>query len=392
MASKKKATEDKQAEIEARGKVTPLSQDDEKIKKASKEECIAELRRIAEIDVTKIISRNYFRNHSKYAESAWNAHFGTFHEFKSAANITLSRGQFRLEKAIAKHASVDKLRAMNEQKAGRDGKYLRPQSSRFQTVLACSDVHDRECDPFFRYCFLDTAKRVQPAKIIFDGDIFDLPEFGKYDVDPREWDVTGRIQWVHDFWEECREAAPNAEFVFVEGNHEFRLLRHLTEQSPAMIGVLSDLHGFTVPKLLGLDKYEINYVSRTDLATFTEAEAKKELSENFYIAYDAFMAIHYPYGRSYHMPGFNGHHHKHIVWTEFSPIYGAYEWHQLGTGHKRRASYTNGKVWTNGFILANVDTHTKYTQFEYVELRDHAVIGGKWYYREQVEKALVDTK
>jgi hypothetical protein len=30
------------------------------------------------------------------------------------------------------------------------------------------------------------------------GDIFDLPEFGKYGVDPREWDVVGRIKFAHE--------------------------------------------------------------------------------------------------------------------------------------------------------------------------------------------------
>jgi len=359
----------------------PLSQDETKLTKASKEECIAELQRIAEIDTTKIITRNYFRVHSKFAESAWNAHFGTFQEFKSQANITLSRAQFRLEKGIAKHASVDILRDLSKEKANREGTYLRPDKKRFQTVLVGSDVHDIECDPFWLECFIDTAKRVKPEKIVLNGDIFDLPEFGKYTVDPRTWDVVGRIKWVHEFLAAIRAASPDSEITLIEGNHEYRLLRHLAEQSPAMVVLLSDLHGYTVSKLLGLDDYEVNYVSKSDLTAFTQKDVKDEVGRNYKIFYDCLLAHHFPQGRQMGYPGFNGHHHKHIVWPFYNPTFGSTEWHQVGCGHQRDASYTNGEVWSNGFMLCNVDTKKKHVQFEYVEVKDFAVIGGKWYTR-----------
>ncbi len=260
-------------------KSTPLSQDEKKITVASKQDCIKELRRIAEIDVTKIITRNFFRNNSKYAESAWSKHFGTFEEFKRAANIIPSRFARGMETSVARHASVDAMREMNKQKMGFEGKYLKPSGKRYQTIMVASDIHDIECDPFWRFLFLDTLKRVKPQRIILNGDVFDLPEFGSYPVDPREWDVVGRIQWVHKFLEEIRNICPDAEIDFIEGNHEYRLLRHLGEASPAMKAVLSDLHGWTVPKLLGLDKYQLNYIAPADLATFTKADAKAELHD-----------------------------------------------------------------------------------------------------------------
>jgi hypothetical protein len=93
------------------------------------------------------------------------------------------------------------------------------------------------------------------------------------------------------------------------------------------------------------------------------------------------MAHHFPQGREMGYPGFNGHHHKHIVWPFYSPAFGSTEWHQLGCGHERAATYCAGEKWAMGFLLCHVDTHKKYTQFEYVEIRDHAVIGGRWYNR-----------
>lgn len=360
----------------------PMSENVAKIKTATKEELIENLRGIAEANPDAIITRNYYRVNSPYAESAWNGHFGTFEEFKRLAGIKLTRHQRRMEMDVAKHASAEPFRLMNIEKRQWGSKYLRPDKARFQTVLIGSDVHDIECDPFWKLMFLEAAKRIQPEKIVLNGDIFDMPEFGKYGVDPREWDVVGRIRWVHAFLDDLRKVSPNAEIVFIEGNHEHRLLRHLAEATPAMKAILADLHGWSVPELLGLSKYEINYVANADLATFTKSDTKAELKRNWTILYDFLIAHHFPEGERFGMPGWNGHHHKHHVHSHYSPILGAFEWHQIGSGHKREAVYCNGELWTNGFLIAHVDTVAKRAQFEYVDTtHDHCVLGGKWYQR-----------
>lgn len=360
-----------------------LSEDTTKITQASKTDCIAELQRIANEDTTKIITRNYFRNNSKFSESAWSKHFGTFLEFKRAAGIIISRHARQMELDVSRHASADNYRAMTEQKRQYIGKYKKPSDDKYQTILVGSDIHDIECDPFWRYLFIETAQRVQPHRIVLNGDVFDLPEFGKYSVDPRHWDVVGRIQWVHKFLEDLRNVVPDAQIDFIEGNHEYRLLRHLSEESTAMKAILSDLHGFTVPKLLGLDKYEVNYIAPADLATFTATDARAEIKRNFLIIDDFLVAHHFPEGNKFGLPGWNGHHHSHEVSTYYNPLHGSYEWHQMGSGHKREASYTNGEKWSNGFLLVHTDRVAKRAQFEYIDTTsDHVVIGGKWYKRE----------
>lgn len=364
-------------------KMELLSEDKTKVKKATKDECILQLRKIAEANPEKIITRNFFRNNSPLSESAWNKHFGTFLEFKRQSKITLTRHAHKMERDIAKHASVDNCREMNTEKRKWEGMYKKPSNKRFQTILVGSDVHDIECDPFWRELFIDTAKRVQPEKLVLNGDILDLPEFGKYGVDPREWDVVGRIKWVHKFLADIRKAAPNTEITYIEGNHEFRLLRHLAEATPGMKAILSDLHGFTVPKLLGLTQFEVNYIAPADLAVFTSADMKAQLRRNYSILYDFIVAHHFPEGRKFGLPGWNGHHHSHIVTPDFSPIYGSFEWHQLGSGHKREASYCNGEKWGNGFLLCHVDVVAKRCQMEYIDTTNtHCLIGGKFYQRE----------
>ena len=370
--------------------LVPMSEDEGKfMEKWGAEECIAELVRISEIDPDKVVSRNFFRVYSQISESTWNRYFGTFEEFKRQAGIKLTRHQHALERSIAKHASIDHYRALNIERADWGSMYIRENDSRFKTVLVVSDLHDVEIDEFFLRVFLDTAKRLQPDLIVFNGDIFDLPEFGKYGVDPREWDVVGRIKFVHErIFRPLREVCPDCQIDFIEGNHEARLLRALTDATPALRAVLSDLHGFTVGKLLGLEEFEINYIAKANLATFTKGEFNKQLQNNYKIYWDTLLFHHFPHARSWGLPGANGHHHQHQVWPMFSPVFGAYEWHQLGCGHKRSASYCEGEKWHHGFGIANIDIQTKGTAWDYISVTDFCVSGGKWYHREEHESIL----
>jgi len=279
------------------------------------------------------------------------------------------------------------MRDLNVDKRQWEGKYLRPSNRRFQTALIGSDFHDINCDSFYAKLFLQTAKRVKPEKIILNGDVFDLPEFSKYNQDPREFNVIKRIKWVHAFLKDLREASPDSEITLLEGNHEYRLLRHMGEQSQALLVVLNELHGFTIPSLLGLTDYEINYVARADMAAFSEKDIKEQLAKNYITLWNNSLLFgHYPHMRSMGIPGANGHHHKHEMWNAYSPVHGSWEWHQTGCGHKREAGYTAGEQWGNGFLLAHCDLLTKRTQFEYIDCsHEHCIIGGKFYQRAEAE-------
>lgn len=358
-----------------------------KLSIATKEQLIDDLRSIAIANPEMVISRNYYRVNGKYSESCHNGIFGTFEEFKRQAGIILSRQQHQLEKHIAKHASVDHYRKMSIERMDYSASYIKENNNRFKTIVCGSDFHDIEIDLFFLRVFIDTCARIQPDVICLDGDIFDLPEFGKYGVDPREWNVVGRIKFVHEkILAPLRLVCPETQIDLIEGNHEARLLRHLADATPALRAVLSDLHGFTIGKLLGLEAYEVNYIAQADLAAYTKADINREIGKNYKIYFDTFLAHHFPHAKTMGLPGINGHHHKHEVWSLFNPVYGAYEWHQMGSGHKRSASYCQGEKWHNGFAIANIDTATRAVNFDYVPISDFAVSGGKFYYREPNEK------
>lgn len=363
----------------------PMSEHEEKYKDWTPQQCIDELRRIQEGTESEI-TRNYFRNNSVISDAVWNQHFGTFDEYKRQAGVKLNRQQHQLERHIAKHASVDHYRALGEERLNYGDKYTRDNPRRFKTLLCASDLHDQEIDPFWLRVFLDTARRIQPDDISLVGDVFDLPEFSKYNVDPREWDVVGRIKFAHEhILRPLREAAPNATIDLIEGNHEARMLNMLCDATPAMRAVLADLHGFTISKLFGLDEFEINYHAKLDLAAYTKRDFKNELNKNHKVYYDSFLCHHFPFAKDLGVPGVNGHHHSHHVWPMFNVTYGAYEWHQMGCGHRREASYCNGEKWHTGFAIVHIDTERKSVITEYIPVVDFAVVGGQFYYRNPEE-------
>ena len=116
----------------------------------------------------------------KIADSEWIKFFGTYKEYRRAAGLELSRPENKAILDIAAHASKDELRELNIEKAGYAENYTRPCKKRFQTVLVGSDVHDIDADPFWIRSFTDMAKRATQDIIVLNGDIFDLPEFSRF--------------------------------------------------------------------------------------------------------------------------------------------------------------------------------------------------------------------
>jgi hypothetical protein len=388
LASRRNVNDGPSAPVEKDYKpIIPLSESPgNKFKRATAEDCVDDLRRIAKENPEKVITRNFYRLNGKYPESCFSKHFGTFHEFKRRAGIVLTRQQHALEKDIAKHAANDQYRALNVECREYAEKYLKPRGNRWQTILGFADVHDVNADAFVLRVLLDTAERVQPDVVCINGDLFDLPEFSKYTVDPRSWNVVSRVKFAHEkVLQPLRKACPDAQIDLIGGNHEFRLMRHLQDATPALRAVLADLHGFTISKLLGLDQFQVNLISRGDLAAFTSSDIKTELKKNYKAYFGAVLATHEPDGAGSGMPGFCGHHHKFVAWPCKSAVYGAYNFYQIGGICRRAATYTDGENWSNGFMLIHVDTQTRQSIFEYVPVGDFAVVGGKYYFRQRGE-------
>lgn len=348
-----------------------------------------------EVQECLTLSRGFFRTRTGITDKAWEQFFGTFPEYQRSAGIKPTRNQRKVHTDIAKHQDADRYRELNSERAQWGEMFQKPTKSKIKTIVAATDFHDKECDPFCLRVFLDTIKRVRAAgqldMVILGGDVFDLPEFGRFFVDPRTWDAAGRIKFVHEnILGPIREAAgPETQIDLIEGNHEFRLVKHFCNQDPATMTILSEIHGMGVREMLGLDRFEINYIGKADLTAWTKSDETKEVSRSFKVYYDSFLVHHEPCGRHMAgMPGFNGHCHSHIVWHEYNVTRGSFEWQQLGAMHYRDAVYCDGEKWSNGFVVIHVDTETKKTLFNYVDVQDFAEVAGQFYIRGRNEHNL----
>lgn len=354
---------------------------------ATSDDCIEDLRNLQKEFPLKAITRNFYRHHGKYSDATWSRHFGTFHEYRRQAGLELSRDQHSLERKVAKHASLDVYRSFyKDEVLPYHQKYSTQEdkSGRWKTILVGSDFHDLELDPFMMTVFLDTAKRIQPDIIVLNGDVCDNPEFSKYDIDPRDFKILDRFNYAKKhIYGALRIVCPNSQIDFICGNHEIRILKILASKTPAMKVLLSDVMGLTLSDVFGLDEFEINFVSKLDLAAFSNPDIQNEANENFKVYYNSFVAAHVK-SMKFGLSGTSGHTH-HPEQTTFCNIpMGKLMWTTTGCMAKTRMSYTDGMDDAQqSFMIAHIDTQTKsVAQEHFVVSGNHVVVHGKRYVRE----------
>ena len=113
------------------------------------------------------------------------------------------------------------------------------------------------------------VRQVKPEQVILVGDNLDLPEFGKYLTTPSFMRTTqATIDWATKFCARLRAAAPDAEIVWLAGNHEERLPKWLASNASAAYGlrrgrVEKDLPlgwpVLSVPFLCRMDEFGVEY-------------------------------------------------------------------------------------------------------------------------------------
>jgi predicted phosphodiesterase len=331
----------------------------------------------------KRISRDYYRQNGGFTDYVWTSVFGTFAEFRKQAGLDPSRGVDRLARTIATHASLDVYRNFYEiEVAPWVGKYEKPTDSKVVTLLVGSDLHDKEVDPFVLSVFIDTAKRIQPDVIVLNGDFIDNYEFSRFDKDPRLMDLKGRLDFLRvEVFGPLRKACPDAQIDLMLGNHEHRLLKHLADKTPYMKLLLSDLMGLTLADLFGLPEYQINLVSKWDLAAWRPGDVRDEARKNFKVYFDCFVCNHTG-NEGFGLSGTSGHTHRPDVKTSAS-VHGPLIWTTTGCMCKTNAEYvTVLEKWQNSFLMVHIDTAKKEVIPEHILFSDNmAVVGGKFYFR-----------
>lgn len=119
---------------------------------------------------------------------------------------------------------------------------------------------------------LKVAENTQPDIVVMVGDNLDLPEFGKYRTSPAFVLTTqASINAATIYMWRLRLACPNAEIIWLAGNHEERLPNYILDNASAAFALKQGVHPLvnieeprfpvlSVPHLCRLDLSDVTYL------------------------------------------------------------------------------------------------------------------------------------
>jgi predicted phosphodiesterase len=322
-------------------------------------------------------------------DKEWVNAFGTFSNYKIQAGLLPNQSQKQFTNHIVNNSKIN-LTIENDLKEYAD-KFKITNNARFKTVLTISDIHSTLADVFTINTFIQASIRTQPSHIVIAGDLWDFSHFSKYNHDPRGHSALDELLWVHDFLTTLRKHNLNAEITILQGNHDYRVFKHLCEQSPYFADVLDKFSNITPSKLFKLDELQINYIGSADFANYKESRVKKDSEKNFIVISDTLLVGHYPSVKKHGLPSIYGHHHRFLTTADYNYTYGSFFHVQLGAACIIDASYTEDyQHWTNGFCYTVVDSEKKRVIHDYCDTTgDIALFGGAYYYRDiQLDKII----
>ena len=128
---------------------------------------------------------------------------------------------------------------------------------------------DGDLEPTHDEAAITVAEQIiaaaQPDKIVLVGDNLDAPEFGRYRLSPAfSLTTQASIDRATELCFRLRALAPDAEIVWIAGNHEERISNATIENLRAAFGIKrglapDSLPVLSVPFLLRMDEAQIDY-------------------------------------------------------------------------------------------------------------------------------------
>lgn len=351
---------------------------------AIKQILIADLKRV--YDHPDNPYRGFAASRKRYRELGWYPEivvtdvFGNHEEFLRAAGLADSRTTTRVRNKGA-------LLHSHQQIAAYADRELKPFHNAFQSelpegvfhVVVGSDFHSSFVDPFALRVWKDVLRIVNPSQVVLNGDVFDFPQISRHRKLPGHFSLS--LQEEIEFGREkilrpTREACPDANILFVIGNHEYRLVNYLADVAPQLADLaVYDASGAKIPlsfsNLFGLESLKIGLVCRQNFLAPYEAQRKRELAENWVVIADCLAITHGTSTaqfaaaeqlKTYQMSGTSGHTHRPQTITANSLATGTLSW----TSTPMMASFAVGRdyvsepsSWTMGFAVFTVDTNFK---------------------------------
>lgn len=138
-----------------------------------------------------------------------------------------------------------------------------------KTEICLADLHIPYHDPDIVSAVLKYAKDINPDYVVYLGDLIDFYQISKWVKNPEEYTVDEELFAVREFLYEAKDLFGDAEYYYVEGNHEDRLRRFLFSKVPE----LSNLRSLQLASkdMLDLDNLDIEYIQTHEwMATHKE--------------------------------------------------------------------------------------------------------------------------
>lgn len=189
----------------------------------------------------------------------------------------------------------------------------------------------------------------QPDVLVYGGDIVDFYAVSKFDKNPeRVLDLQQEVIEGVSLMSALKKAAGNPKTMFLEGNHEFRMMKYLMRHPE-----LASLDALRVPNLLRLDRLDIGYVPYDKGWVFNDFLFKHGTKASLYAArHEADLE---------NISGMSGHIHR-IQRHGKTDRQGIHTWHTVGhLSDPEQIDYVTQQVpnWQQGFGVVEMNSRNK---------------------------------
>jgi hypothetical protein len=128
----------------------------------------------------------------------------------------------------------------------------------WEMTVVFGDAHVPFHDPVALGLVYQFIEDTQPDRVVINGDFLDCYKISHFSKDPLRGDsFAAELATGRDLLYRLRDLAPDAEIVYICGNHEHRLHRYIIDNA----GELRGLEGLTIQEQLHLDKLGIDWVA-----------------------------------------------------------------------------------------------------------------------------------
>lgn len=123
-------------------------------------------------------------------------------------------------------------------------------------LLVLSDIHAPFHDIDALMLAIEYGIDAKPDAVLLNGDTLDFYAVSDHENDPRKVRWNEELNTCRDLLHMIRTAFPDIPIYFKEGNHEYRMERHLMRHAPVLIG----MQEFELPVLLRMGEVGVEYI------------------------------------------------------------------------------------------------------------------------------------